>query len=288
MIRLLPFLIAALLLWTGDRAAAATVEKLELHSSTLDRSLSVNVLRPDALSDGPLPVVFLLHGYGGGASDWLGGGRAKATAEAVFSAEGAVPMLLVMPGVGNSWYVNSEKYGAVETALVEDIVPEIDRRYPTDARAERRFVVGLSMGGYGVLRLAVAYPEKFSAAAAFSPAIFDDVSRPEDFPGFQIKFFAGAFGSPFDVDRFNSRNIFRPLQDLTERAGGRKSAFYLMTGDHDGLGLWDGTLKFFYALRRARLPVELRVHDGNHEWRLWRNELEPALQWLQTRVRPTR
>ncbi|MDF1793728.1 MAG: alpha/beta hydrolase-fold protein [Thalassobaculaceae bacterium] len=276
--------ICALLLAVPIAVAAApatragTVETRSIPSPTLGHPIEVRVYIPDSVS-GPLPVVYLLHGYGGGAGDWIGAGNAVPTADAAFGAPNSVPMLLVMPGAANSWYVDSDRYGPWERALITDLLPAIDALYPTRGERDQRFVAGLSMGGYGALRLAVHHPRSFRAAAAFSPAVFEDVAAPTDFPAFQLGFFAGAFGDPFETERFNAANVFAPLPAMRT---GPPSDFYVMTGDHDGLGLWDGALRFFRAVRAAGLAVELRVRDGDHEWRLWREELAPALQWFAT------
>lgn len=271
-----PRLCLLLALLTAPPALGGTVERRSIPSAALGQPIDVRVYVPDDIA-APLPVVYLLHGYGGGAHDWTGGGAAEATADAVFAQPEAVPMLLVMPGVGNSWYVDSEKHGAWERALLDDLVPAIDRLYPTRPARAQRFVAGLSMGGYGALRLAAHHPQVFRAAAAFSPAIFEDVTSAADFPDFQLRFFAGAFGEPFDPTLFNRANAFAPLQQVPTDL---PVDFYVMTGDHDGLGLWDGALRFFRTARGAGHAVELRVRDGDHEWRLWREELAPALRWF--------
>ncbi|GHD51461.1 esterase [Thalassobaculum fulvum] len=267
-------------------AGAGTLETRSFASPALGADIPAVVYRPDR-ADGPLGVLYLLHGYGGGERDWGNAGVVE-TADAVFAEPDAVPLLIVMPGVGNSWYVDSARYGNWGRAVGEDLVAAVDAAYPTDGRRARRFVAGLSMGGYGALHLATHRPDRFRAAAALSPAIFEDVRSAGQFPDFQIEFFAGAFGSPLDPAAFNARNVFAPLVSLGRRSGGTPTDFYLMTGDHDSFGLWHGTLQFFKAARRAGHGAELRVRDGDHEWRLWREELAPVLRWIGAVIRADR
>lgn len=172
-------LLALAVFLVSPAALAGVLEALTIDSAALGRPIDVRVYVPTDTSN-PLPVVYLLHGYGGGAGDWSGGGAAAEAAAQVFAAPDGVPMLLVMPGVGNSWYVDSPRYGAWERALIDDLLPAIDARYSTVADRAQRFVAGLSMGGYGALRLAVHHPDRFRAAAAFSPAIFEDVASADD------------------------------------------------------------------------------------------------------------
>lgn len=272
--------ILAAQIWLATVAAvpalAGTLEERAFPSPALGRDIPAVVYRPDR-TDGPLPVLYLLHGYGGGERDWVSAGAA-ATADAVLAEPGAVPLLIVMPGVGNSWYVDSTRYGDWDRAVAEDLPAAVEAAYPTDRRRDGRFAAGLSMGGYGALRLAVHHPERFRAAAALSPAIFEDVADAAEFPDFQIEFFAGAFGEPLEPAAFNARNVFARLATVGSAA--TPLGFYLMTGDHDGLGLWHGTLRFFQAARGTGHAAELRVRDGDHEWRLWRDELAPVLRWI--------
>ncbi|MEQ8393894.1 alpha/beta hydrolase family protein [Thalassobaculum sp.] len=267
-------------------ASAGTLESRTFHSPALGRDLPAVVFHPDH-DGGPLPVLYLLHGYGGNQRDWTNA-DVLSTADAVFAEPDAVPMLIIMPGVGNSWYVDSMRYGNWDAAIAIDLMAAVDRSYPTDTRRAGRFVAGLSMGGYGALHLAVHHPTRFRAAAALSPAIFEDVDDAAAFPDFQIQFFAGAFGDPLQPAVFNERNVFTPLTSLADRTSGAPTAFYLMTGDDDGFGLWRGTLRFFQAARSAGHAAELRVHDGDHEWRLWRDELAPVLRWIGAVIRADR
>ena len=269
-----------------SQSAAGTLERRGFASPALGRDIPAMVYRPDA-ADGPMPVLYLLHGYGGGEQDWANAG-VLATADAVFAEPDAVPLLIVMPGAGNSWYVDSERYGDWDRAIAVDLPAAVDAAYPTETGRAGRFAAGLSMGGYGALRLGVRHADRFRAAAALSPAIFEDVEHAGAFPDFQIEFFAGAFGEPLDPAAFNGRNMFAALAAIGQPATGRPSDFYLMTGDHDSFGLWRGTLRFFQAARRVGHAAELRVHDGDHEWRLWRDELAPVLRWVGAVVRADR
>lgn len=267
-------------------ATAGSLERHSFDSPGLGRAIPASVYRPDR-ADGPLPVLYLLHGYGGSELDWPNAG-VVATADAVFAEPDAVPLLIVMPGAGNSWYVDSARYGDWDRAIAVDLPTAVDAGYPTDARRSGRFAAGLSMGGYGALRLGVRHADRFRAAAALSPAIFEDVQDAGQFPDFQIEFFAGAFGEPLDPPGFNARNVFAALAGIGRPATGRPSDFYLMTGDDDSFGLWRGTLRFFQAARRTGHAAELRVRDGDHEWRLWRDELAPVLRWVGAIVRADR
>lgn len=267
-------------------SGAGTIERRTFASSAIGRDIPAMVYRPHD-TDGPMPVLYLLHGYGGGEQDWTNAG-VVAIADTVFAEADAVPLLIVMPGAGNSWYVDSARHGDWDRAVAVDLPDAVDATYPTDARRAGRFVAGLSMGGYGALRLGVRHADNFRAAAALSPAIFEDVEHAGEFPNFQIGFFSGAFGEPLDPAAFNERNVFAPLAAIGRASTGRPSDFYLMTGDHDSFGLWRGTLRFFQAARKAGHAAELRVHDGDHEWRLWRNELAPVLRWIGAVIRADR
>jgi enterochelin esterase-like enzyme len=105
------------------------------------------------------PVIYFLHGSNGTeSSDAAGfsGGVAKGIEEGLLP-----PVLVVFPNGGLSGY-----RGAVETMILEELIPLIDRTYPTLAQAESRAVVGFSMGGAGAVRFSVLHPELFAAAAS--------------------------------------------------------------------------------------------------------------------------
>ncbi len=137
------------------------------------------------------------------------------------------------------------------------------------------------MGGYGALKFAFISPESYAAVAALSPAIFENVGSEDEFRPVQIKLFAGAFDDPFSTQLFNTKNVF-PLVEKVSNA----PATYLSVGDDDWFGLYDGTFAFYKALKSRKIPAELRVIDGNHDWKLWSKEIEPALEFLASNLSP--
>ena len=103
------------------------------------------------------PVLYLLHG---GGQDHT----AFAT-RSWFRALASREMIVVTPGVGDSWYVNSaaDPKAKYEDFVVKDLVEFVDSRYRTVASREGRAVAGVSMGAWGAMLLGLKHPESFGA-----------------------------------------------------------------------------------------------------------------------------
>jgi len=233
------------------------------------------------------PVVYLLHGFGGSPGEWLDAAALPDMLDRLI-ADGTIrPVIAVMPDAHRSWYVDSARHGGpgdYETAIVRDLVGEIDARFPTRATPAGRAVMGVSMGGYGALRLAFEHPDLFGAVVALSPGLFkpDGLSwrhgpaaaRRAD----REHWYAATFGDPFDMAVYNAESPFA----YVERAASATPPpeIMLAVGDDDVFGSYDGTLEMYLDLRAVGLKPELRVADGGHDWRLWRALLPDALGFL--------
>ncbi|HEX5869493.1 MAG TPA: alpha/beta hydrolase-fold protein [Longimicrobium sp.] len=111
------------------------------------------------------PVLYLLHGHDGGHRNWLD--RTNLLAHTA-----RLPLIIVLPDAGNSWYTNSfarpeERF---EEYVAREVPAFIDLHFRTLTYREARYVAGLSMGGYGALKLGLKYPGRFSLAGSFSAA----------------------------------------------------------------------------------------------------------------------
>lgn len=124
------------------------------------------------------PVVYLLHGFGDGEEAWVDLGRANWIADNLISQGRVKPAIIVMPyghpvPVGDRDKIKD--YGdrndeAMEKDLVGTIIPLVERDYRADPRANKRALVGLSMGGGQSIRIGLGHPELFGWVGAFSAA----------------------------------------------------------------------------------------------------------------------
>ncbi|HEY0081248.1 MAG TPA: alpha/beta hydrolase-fold protein, partial [Pyrinomonadaceae bacterium] len=156
---------------TPQRQAAARVEAVKFESKLIGKALPYNVVLPP-LYDAPesralrYPVIYLLHGLGGRASDWVSE-RAHLAAHAA-----QYRFIIVTPEGEDSWYTDSamDATRKFETYIIEELIPDVDNRFRTFKTRDARAVAGLSMGGYGALKFGVKYPQTFTLAASLSGA----------------------------------------------------------------------------------------------------------------------
>ncbi len=119
------------------------------------------------------PVLYLLHGTSGGASDWTTVGGAEATTA-------GRELIVVMPDIalpdtGGGWctnWVNGGAYGAPEweTFHIDELIPWVDRNLRTVANRRGRAIAGLSQGGFCAMSYAARHPDLFGTALSFSGA----------------------------------------------------------------------------------------------------------------------
>jgi putative tributyrin esterase len=117
------------------------------------------------------PVVYLLHGGDGNFRDWT-----NYSDVARFAERGLV---LVMPDGDESYYTNSADHPdqPYEDYIVKDLIADVETQFPTASDRAHRAIAGVSMGGFGAVKLSLKHPELFSFAAGLSSAL-DVPSRP--------------------------------------------------------------------------------------------------------------
>jgi len=265
-------------------AQSETREFEHAPSPALGRDLIYSLYLPPGYDAGAAryPTLYLLHGKDGNHLEWLHEGHLRQTLDRMIAAGTVVPMIVVMPdGGGDSWYVNSKALGGkgdYQTAIATDLVASVDGSLRTKAERRYRAIGGLSMGGFGALRLAFVQPFRYQAASSFSGALWSSMTA-ESTPGdFVERIFDGAFGRPFDPRRFVAEN---PLSLIAAAAATPDPpAVFLTVGDRDRFKLYDDTFKAFERMRAAKLDVAMRMTGGDHDWDTWAAALPEALEFF--------
>lgn len=267
-------------------------------SPTLNRELSYILYLPpgfDAVANAPHAVLYLLHGRGDCMAAWK---TIKSDLDQLILANKIPPIIAIMPDLTGSlragYYINSQFTGSeeqklppgeeIETALIHDLLNHIDTAYSVYPDRSARIIAGYSMGGYGALRLALAYPHLFGAAIVLSPAVYNPLpprnSSTREF---------GAFGLGENVfDELIYTNLNYPTLIPIFESTGLPLFMFIAVGDdetalndpeearHD-LDYEAHTL--YNKIRRVkRITSEFRVVDGGHNWETWRPTFIEAIQ----------
>jgi len=151
---------------------AEGLEFVTVKSPALQRRADVTLFVPPAARGArDLPIVTLLHGVYGSHWAWALKGRAHLTAARLIAEGKLPPVALLMPSDGlwgdGSGYVAHTGLDAERWILEE--VPALARQLIAGCTERSPLLVaGLSMGGFGALRLAGKHPQRFAAAASLS------------------------------------------------------------------------------------------------------------------------
>lgn len=131
--------------------------------------------RTDSPSDNE-PVIYFLHGLGGNESIWTQGGYSDALNKLVaqnanFPAMTFVSFETQIDSFFSDFQGNSNGGRSYETWLLKEFIPFIESKFSVCSERACRGIAGVSMGGFGSLKIALKNPETFSVAAANSPAL---------------------------------------------------------------------------------------------------------------------
>ncbi len=229
------------------------------------------------------PVIYMLHGFSDDDTGWLQFGEADRIAGDAINSGELPPVILVMPDGGVTWYVNDhDGKKPWEEMFVTEFIPYIDATYRTRPKKEFRGILGLSMGGYGALHIAMRHPGLFTASVAFSSGTYTD----DEIVRMNEKHYQRLFGSLFGKDLKGEERlsdtwqIFSPLHLLdslpVEKL--RSVRWYIDIGDDDFL--YRGNAALHVKMRELGLPHEYRVRDGAHNWSYWRSGLKEGLLFI--------
>lgn len=236
------------------------------HSASLDRQVHYRILLP-AGYEGSLrryPVLYLLHGWHGDYRNWSTLTNLAQYAE-------SLPILIVMPDAGDSWYTNSvaaprDKF---ETYIVQDLIEEVDQNWRTLPSAYGRAIAGLSMGGYGAVKFALKHPDKFKFAGSLSGAFNATQAELRQSRSDLAPSLDAAFGDQLP----EAEDVFR----LAERADSTADQYYYIDCGNRDVDFVQANRAFVALLARYKASYEYHEVPGGHNWEYWDKRLPDLL-----------
>jgi enterochelin esterase-like enzyme len=238
-----------------DNVERGKVETIEYDSKTVGVKRKVVIYTPPGYSkDAKYPVLYLLHGIGDDESGWTKKGSADVILDNLYADKKAVPMIVVMPNgraakedrPGGDFKGQFPAFERFEDDLLKDLIPFVEKTYPTKADRESRALAGLSMGGGQSLNFGLGHLDTFAWVGGFSSAP-------------------------------NTKSPGELIKDPADAAK-KLRLLWVSCGDSDGLmkiskGLHD-------TLDEKKVPHVWHVDSGGHTWPVWKNDLYLFAQLL--------
>ena len=257
--------------------------QLNFQSSYLFGNTNVNLILPDLprgaapkdfYREKKYPVLWLLHGTFGDATDWV-----RKTNIELYACE--KNLIVVMPSGMNADYANWPGFGMgyqMYDYLTEELMPLVHNWFPASSRREDNFIAGLSMGGRGTCVYAFNHPELFAAAYVMS-------SCPQDMR-------AGAMSPGWgnrDKNRLQNAGGLEALidspqntWDIAAKLAGRTDLprFCFSCGTEDSL-MYENFKKFRAYAESIGFDARFEeVPDYSHEWRFWEACIQKAVDFF--------
>lgn len=268
---------------------------LQVHylSDALKRIVTFHIFLPNDVQDEfkkgnphydrPVRTLYLLHGYSGNTTDWVSGSDTMEMSR-------KYNLAIVMPSGENSFYIDREATGqAYETYIAKELPDYVSSVFGLSKEKEDIMIGGLSMGGFGAIRLGLKYPEKYSAVFGFSSAlIIDEISRltPRSEDGFALQlanyaYYRDIFGELSEVADGDKNPEYLVKQNIAK--GRENPPIFMACGTEDAL--LENNRKFRDFLVKHGVNVTYHESRGIHNWKFWNEYLEPAICWaLDKRV----
>ena len=242
------------------------VSMVTVKSPALGRRADISCYVPQGTKPSRLPLAILLHGVYGSHWAWLFKGGAHRVLDRLIAEEGLPPMMLAMPsdglwGDGSAYLTHQD---ADYARWIFDEVPAAAALVEPSVSEAPLFIGGLSMGGYGALRLGAVHAEKFAAISAHSSATRLDhlfhisEEKPEQFHL--------TTQAPVDVI-----DCLRANRD-------RLPPFRFDCGSNDFL--IEASRLLHRQLTEDGIPHAYEEFPGIHDWPYWHTHLADSLRFF--------
>ena len=262
---------------------------VNFYSKVLMQEVAVNVILPEkqhgvgievtdtkrvnsAVWDGcsPLRTLYLLHGWSDNFSTWC----RRTSIERYVAGKN---LAVIMPSVENSFYTN-EKNGYDYWTFISEELPEcMGSFFKLSQKREDTYTAGLSMGGYGALKLGLRRPDKFSKVASLSGVVDLHAMFLRKTPE-EHSFLRRVYGSDADPEARPEDDIIELAKSLSGKA--EKPDIFLSCGTEDDL-YPDYKLGVSLFTELGFDLTNFSAQGEDHRWSYWDKAIQQVLDWLQ-------
>ncbi len=233
---------------------------LQMRSEVLNKAVGVNVVLNQQAKP-PYPTIYLLHGLSDDYTQWT-----RATSIERYANQ--YPFLIVMPDGDRSFYCDTPvaKY---ETFIGRELPAFIDKLFPTRKQSKFRAAAGLSMGGYGALKLGLKYPNTFGVTASHSSAFGFAHENNEkrgwipEMPGLA------------EILNVPGNDVFA-LAEKCPKSKLPKIYFDCGKKDHQ----FRPNEKLHAHLSKLKIKHAYRTFPGDHSWAYWDEHIQDSLRFI--------
>jgi S-formylglutathione hydrolase FrmB len=258
------------------------------HSKILKRAVHYCVQVPGSYDkkaakgqESRYPVLYYLHGLGDNEQSFSRSGGWSLIED--LREHGKIgDFLIVAPEGGASFYINSaDGSNRYSDFFLREFMPYIEGKYPIVPGREWRAITGISMGGYGALRFAFAYPELFSAVSAQSAALIQmtpqELNEMAQSHSDAAEAFAPLIGEPVDIAHWKANDPFALARK--NKAALKKMAIYFNCGQSDNFGFQEGAAALDKQLTGESIPHEYHPYPGDHSVNYFLSHLGEVMEF---------
>lgn len=243
---------------------------VNFRSYALNHDTQITVILPENGPADDIPTLYLLHGMHGNNTSWVRKSNIERFAQ-------EHKLAVVMPEGENSFYADM-KYGKnYFTYVADELVAFTRRMFRLSDKREKTFIAGLSMGGYGALKIALRRPEVFAGAASLSGCL--DIATHVQTCRWEHEAVA-IWGEDYkNVVPGSDSDLFHLIRNFPEDKPHPK--LFVTCGRQDYLY---GESTAFKELMATDAGKGFEFHydegDGVHNWEFWDHWIKPAATWL--------
>jgi len=239
----------------------------------LQKECSMNLILPDRPPTRKrLSVLYQLHGLSDDHTGWL----RRTSIDRYVS---GLPLIVVMPDGARSFYCDAVDGASYEKHVMKDVIGFVERFFPVRAERSGRAIGGLSMGGYGAMKLALKFPHVFASVVSHSSA-FDFAHDPKMLDDAERRRIVGdkVPGGKDDLYAIAERvSPHRGARGGGESRLGPPPAVRFDCGKNDGL--LESNRRFHRHLLGLGIRHEYREFPGEHNWAYWDIRIQEAIRF---------